>query len=97
MDGDGVAKSPLVLSHRDVFDEFSSYIPEDARNAFAEKLAALVESPEAVPRAVVETTSTPSTAMVTSSGTAANPENTSLKTGKSTLLIYIHLAHTQLQ
>ena len=41
-----------------------------------------------VPRAVVETTSTPSTAMVISSGTAANPEKISLKPGKSTFLIF---------
>jgi len=86
-----VATSPVVFSHHDVFDEFSPYVPENARNAFAEKLATLVEGPVAVPRAVVETTSTPSTAMVTGSGTAANPEKLSskfLKPGKSTLLIF---------
>ena len=63
MDEDGSRKIPVV-SVQDLLGVLSAFVPEIARQAFAEKLASL----GAVHRTTVETTSMHSTAMVISSG-----------------------------
>ena len=82
-------QKPLeAFSQHDIIAELCQSVPENARQAFAEKLAGamkLVTTLGAEPRAVGETTSTASTAIVISSGVAANKDQTSqkmLKPGK---------------
>ena len=85
MDEDGGPKTPVASLH-DLIDELSPlFVPEIAKQAFAEKLASL--GAVGLPRATVETTSMHSTAMVISAGTASNTEISSekfFKPGKST-------------
>ena len=73
-----VAKSLEVLSQDDLIDELCHLsVPENARQAVAEKLADVVELAKtlgAEPQALVETVSTPSTAIVISSEVEANTD-----------------------
>ena len=88
MDECGEQKPLEAFSQHDRITELCQSVPENARQAFAEILAGsmkLVTTLGAEPRDVGERTSTPSTAIVISSGTASNTDQTSqkmLKPGK---------------
>ena len=83
MDECGEQKPLEAFSQHDIIAELCQSVPENARQAFAEKLAGsirkLVTTLGAEPRAVRETTFAPSTAIVISSGTASNTDQTSQK------------------
>ena len=64
MDEDGSRKIPVV-SVQDLLGELSAFVPEIARQAFAEKLASLGAA--GLPRTTVGATSMHSTVMVISS------------------------------
>ena len=76
-------KSLEVLSQDDLIDELCHLsVPENARQAVAEKLAGVVELAKtlgAEPQALAETVSTPSTAIVISTEAAAITDQTSQK------------------
>ena len=75
IDKDGEQKSIEAFSYHDLMDQLCQSVPEDARQVFVEKVATdamkLAETLGAESRAVVETASTPFTAIVISSGTEA--------------------------
>ena len=81
MDEDAVEPSPEELTHHDLIDELCRLsVPEDVRQAVTEKLADVVKLAKthgAEPLNVAETT--PSMAMVISSGATSSAEQTSLQ------------------
>ena len=81
MDEDAVEPSPEELTHHDLIDELSQLsVPENVRQAVTEKLAdavKLAKTHGAEPRTVAETT--PSVAMVISSGATSSAVQTSLQ------------------